>query len=328
MIVVSPKDRNIFNPETLSAVAELTKEAWQAPYSSRVDSITNFQHTEAEEDDLIVADLVGNPAAADLERIRRIATSEPLLVRRLVAEDGNSTAVNITFQIPIEIESEATFEVAKFTRELAARFEEKYPDIDLYLTGVLMMNLAFAESSIHDMSTLVPLSFGIMLVLLTIFLGSLVGTIVTVSVIGLSILAAMGIHGHMGGFISPPSSIAPTIILTVALANCVHVLISFFEEMRIGQTRDDALRESLRINLHPVTIASITTAIGFLTLNFFRRSAIRGSRQYGSDGGNFFFGFKRYLLTLGVIPDTNGEPEFEAASSCQHYETRLVRHQK
>ena len=80
MIVVSPKDRNIYNPETLRAVAELTKEAWQTPYSSRVDSITNFQHTEAEEDDLIVADLVGNPAGADLERIRRIATSEPLLV--------------------------------------------------------------------------------------------------------------------------------------------------------------------------------------------------------------------------------------------------------
>lgn len=268
MMVVAPKDRNIFNPEILTIVAELTERAWQAPYSSRVDSITNFQHTEAEEDDLIVADLVGDPQAVDLTKLRQIATSEPLLVDRIVANDGNSTAVNVTFQIPLEIESEATFAVAKFTRELAAEFMEKYPDIDIYLTGVLMMNTAFAESSIHDMSSLVPLSFGVMLILLTIFLGSVIGTIITVLVIGLSIAASLGIHGHFGYFISPPSSVAPTIILTVALANCVHVLITFFEGMRLGESKDDALRESLRINLHPVAIASVTTAIGFLTLNF------------------------------------------------------------
>ena len=45
-------------PQVLDAVEFLTLEAWQLPFVLRVDSITNYQHTTATEDDLIVADLV------------------------------------------------------------------------------------------------------------------------------------------------------------------------------------------------------------------------------------------------------------------------------
>ena len=44
-IVIEPKDGNIFTPETLSAIEELTAAACQTPHSSRVDTITNFQYT-------------------------------------------------------------------------------------------------------------------------------------------------------------------------------------------------------------------------------------------------------------------------------------------
>ena len=42
----------------LSAAVWLTEAGWQAPYSRRVDSLANFQHTTAEGDDLYVRDLV------------------------------------------------------------------------------------------------------------------------------------------------------------------------------------------------------------------------------------------------------------------------------
>ena len=45
LFVIAPQNGKVFTRETLSAVAELTREAWQIPYSIRVDSITNFQHT-------------------------------------------------------------------------------------------------------------------------------------------------------------------------------------------------------------------------------------------------------------------------------------------
>ena len=47
-IAMAPVDGNLADPQTLSAVRELTEAAWKIPYSSRVDSLSNFQHTLAD----------------------------------------------------------------------------------------------------------------------------------------------------------------------------------------------------------------------------------------------------------------------------------------
>jgi len=76
MFVVAPKDGKVFTRETLSAVEWLTQESWQIPYSRRVDSITNFQHTRADGDSLIVSSLVedaANLSDGDLERVKKVA---------------------------------------------------------------------------------------------------------------------------------------------------------------------------------------------------------------------------------------------------------------
>ena len=77
----------VFTRETLSALEELTEASWQLPFSSRVNSITNFQHTRVDEDDLIVEDLVQNAAILsdeELAEIQKIALTEPDLVNDLV----------------------------------------------------------------------------------------------------------------------------------------------------------------------------------------------------------------------------------------------------
>ena len=109
LFVLAPQDGDVFTRETLAAVEWLTQQGWQTPWSRRVDSITNFQHTEAEEDDLYVRDLVEQADSLDaaaLRRVRAIALDEPLLLNRLVSPDGSVTAVNITEQIEPYLTSE------------------------------------------------------------------------------------------------------------------------------------------------------------------------------------------------------------------------------
>ncbi|MDH5601439.1 MAG: RND family transporter, partial [Gammaproteobacteria bacterium] len=60
LFVITPKDGNVFTRETLAVIETLTEKSWQIPYSTRVDSVTNFQHSYAEGDDLIVEDLVSD----------------------------------------------------------------------------------------------------------------------------------------------------------------------------------------------------------------------------------------------------------------------------
>ncbi|MFT4561777.1 MAG: putative RND superfamily exporter protein [Gammaproteobacteria bacterium] len=136
------------------------------------------------------------------------------------------------------------------------------------MTGMSGMHNAFAEAAMKDMTSLVPISFAVMFVLLALLAGGLVGTFTTIVVITLSIAGALGLTGYYGFFITPTSAPAPSIILTVAVANLVHILVSYFHELRQGIAKHAALEESLRINIHPVALASLTTAIGFMTMNF------------------------------------------------------------
>ena len=80
----------------------LTAEAWQIPYAIRVDSLSNFQHTEGIEDDLIVGDLITDATAledAELARKQQISLAEPLLNGQLVTADGAVTAVVCGFAL-------------------------------------------------------------------------------------------------------------------------------------------------------------------------------------------------------------------------------------
>lgn len=270
LFIATPTSGDVFTQETLGAVHWLTEQAWQTPYSTRVDSITNFQHTEAIDDDLAVYDLVADPAdvtPAKAREIAQIALNEPLLLKRLINAEGNVTGVNITLQLPGKTLHEVP-EAAAFARDLGTRFNEKFPDVELHISGIVMMNASFAEAAQNDMATLIPLMFLVVIVTLGLLLRSFTGTFATVAVIMLSIMAAMGAFGWLGFKLTPPTASAPTIILTMAVADAVHLLVTFFWGMRHGQAKFDAMAESIRANFMPIFLTSITTALGFLSMNF------------------------------------------------------------
>ncbi|MBT8419584.1 MAG: MMPL family transporter, partial [Gammaproteobacteria bacterium] len=270
IFLLIPEDGNVFTRETLAAVKDLTKKAWQLPYSLRVDSLSNFQHTEAKDDDLHVTHLVRNPnqlSDAQIRRIRDIALAEPLLVQRIVPEKANVTIVNVTVQLPRIDETKEGPEVVAAAREMADEIRARYPHLDVRLSGIVFMNNAFSEASIGDIKFLIPISFGVMVVALVLLLRGAMGTLSTLLVILMSILTGMGIGGYFGLPITPPSSISPIIILTMAIANSVHILVVFYHQLGAGTGRRAAMQESLRVNLQPIFLTSLTTVIGFLTMN-------------------------------------------------------------
>ncbi|MEY8198291.1 MAG: MMPL family transporter, partial [Colwellia sp.] len=269
--VVAPKDGNVFTAEHLAALKVLTKESWQVPYSTRVDSVTNFQYTYAEEDDMIVEDLVmstKNLTSDKLEKIKKIAINEPLLVNKIISETGQVSIVNVTVQFPGINPMVETPEVAASVRAIKTQFLALHPELDVYLSGMVMMNTSFGESSISDSSTLIPLMFLVVIVTIGLLLRTITGTISTVLIIIMSIVTTMGLAGWLGFYLTAPSSSAPTMIMTLAVADCIHILTSMFYEMRQGADKRTAIARSLKINLQPIFLTSITTAIGFLSMNF------------------------------------------------------------
>ena len=270
-IIIAPRSGDVFNPQTLSLIRELTEDAWQTPFSSRVDSISNFQYTQAEEDDLIVENLVADDnqlSASDIATIRRVALSEPDLVGRMVAPQGHVTMINITVNLPEGDQTAQVEEISAYVKELTNRYQLNYPQHDFYHTGVVLMNDAFAASAKQDASTLVPLMFVVIVVIMWLALRTFVGTLSTLLVIVASIVTTMGLCGWMGMFLSTATVNTPIMVMTLAVADCIHVVSSMLFAMREGKDKQQALLYSLQLNIKPIFITSATTGVGFLTLNF------------------------------------------------------------
>ena len=288
-IVVAPEGGNVFTPETLTLIQNLTVDAWQIPYSSRVDSLANYQHTEAVEDDLLVEDLLYEEYEHTPERIakvKQIALNEPLLKNALVSASGDVTIVNVTVQLPEVDKTAEVQEVIAAINAMIDRYEAQYPNVEFHKAGIIAMNNAFMTSAQEDSSTLVPLMLLVVLVFLTFMLRSFFSVVATLVVIISSIVATMGLSGWAGMFLSTATVNVPTLVLTLAVADCVHVIVTMRQAMQRGMEKAQAIQYSIKLNAMPILITSVTTAIGFLMMNMSDSPVLR-------DFGN--------LSALGVI---------------------------
>lgn len=268
-IALEPDDGNVFTAKTLAAVEWITEKAWEFPYSTRADSLSNYQHTYVTGDDLLVVNLVSNPLELTdekLKEIREIALSEPELAGKLVSLSGRVTGINVTITKPGKSLDEET-KVAEHVYSVMDQFREKFPGIKVHLSGDVIFNAAFLKEANEDMAVLIPAMFIVMVLVIAVTLRSLWGTIATVIIIIASTLTGMGISGWIGIPMGDVASMAPTIVMTLAVADSIHILSTAFQLMRTGMEKKEALEESLKINLPPVFLTSITTALGFLSMN-------------------------------------------------------------
>ncbi|MDX1695967.1 MAG: efflux RND transporter permease subunit [Ketobacteraceae bacterium] len=278
IIYIATEEGTVFNRNTLALIEELTDTLWQTPYSRRVDSLTNFQRTQADEDELTVNFLVENATKLDdaqLADIKSFATADPQLSNRLVSEDGKATAINISFSFPSadpssmeDIPTLAAKEARSFVREVVEKVREKHPELTVLIGGVVAANLTMADAVEDDLGTLLPLSYLFIFIVIYIFTRSWKAVWLTLSVITLSIMAAMGLFAFTGRPLTPTIGFVPTAIMAIAVADCVHFLVGYINNINANVPHKQAVIQSLKTNTSPIVITSLTTVVGLLGLNF------------------------------------------------------------
>ena len=267
---IQPKNKNVFSKESLTLIWELTEKSWDLPFATRVNSLTNFQHTAVDGDDLTTDYLLDDLTLLSPEKIayiKNVVLNEPSLINSVTDKKGQVTGIQVRLRLSKE-KSKENIKVVAAARELRQQFEQRYPQVKINIGGSSAMGVTLGEAVALDMTTLIILSYFIIVITLLILLRSLRGMFATMLLISFSIIITMGIYGWFNYTLAPVAGWVPSILMTIAVADSVHILISYFHSLRQGMERHDALRESLRINLNPVFITSLTTIIGVLCLNF------------------------------------------------------------
>ena len=269
LIAIAPVDGTVFTREALAAIEQMTDAAWQAPFSSRVDSLTNYAHSEALGDDLSVEPLVEGAAAlsdADLANVETIALGSIETAGRLVSNDGRVGAVAINFFLPAELDA-AVVEITDFLNAVLDEARAEHPGIAYYLTGDVVMNRAFSDATQDDLRRLMPIVFVVIVAAAALLLRSVLGTVAIVAVILFVVATTMGFAGWLRTAFSPTNAGVPIIVMAVTVAYAVHIVSIARLRMGEGLDRRTAIADSVRHNARPVFLTCLTTAIGFLSLN-------------------------------------------------------------
>ena len=269
LIAIAPREGSVFTRETLGAIEALTEAAWRTPYSSRVSSLTNYSHSEAFGDDLVVAPLVedaGSLSDTDLARIEEIALNAIDVAGYLVSHDGRVGGLIVHFVLPANPEF-AWVEITDYLRNLLDQARHDHPDLGYFLTGNVVMSRAFADATKDDLETLVPLVLVVIVVASVVLLRSLFGTLAIAVLLVFVMTTTIGFAGWLRTVFTPVSASIPIIVMTFAVAYSIHIIITTLSGMSRGLDRNAAIAESLHSNTWPVFLTMVTTAIGFLSLN-------------------------------------------------------------
>ena len=301
--VISSKNlaRDLFNSEDLTALTELTNRAWQLPFAVRVDSITNYQYSSAENDEVYVGDLIPEEALSDNDKILQISTaalSEPQIINRIISNDAKTTSVIATLRPPFDQQKaeKAIFEAVAAARLLQGEMIEKYPNLDFRLTGQSTIVAAFNDLTMRDMGTLFPLMLGVSFILLALLLRSIIAALISLLVLVLTLISTFGMAGYLGYAINQVNAITPIIVLTIAICDCVHLFDNYFKLSKDKDDRNLAMRTALEKTLHPIWLTTVTTMIGFISMNFSDSPPFRSLGTLTALGVGFAFVFSICLI--------------------------------
>ena len=306
LVAVAPRKGTVFTRETLVAIEELTERLWRTPYVTRVDSIANYSHSEGREDELIVERLIDDAGSLndnDIARIKRIALETEEIAGRLISRDGRVAGLVVSVTLP-EDRQRGKLEVTDFLYAAAAKARAKYSNIDYHITGEVVLNRAMRDAIDHDTGILGSIALGTMLLFAILLLRSIWGTVAIVVMLIAVMLSALGFTGWIGMKLFGESGAALFVLMAVTVAHSVHIIEAMLAGLRQGMDRKQAATHSLQANVWPVFLTSLTTAIGFLSLNFADMPPFRVMGNMVAFGALCAFVFSVTLLPafLSVLP--------------------------
>jgi len=256
------------SPKFARLLRDATTQAWKLPHVMRVESLATHPHIVGTGDDFDVTPILDLLCPDECDESQAHLIDDPMLRSRLVSKDGTTVGVYMVFDLPLAAPL-VVQNITNAVRAFAAGLVKQDPGVTAYFVGAITMMDAYSEAAQRDAATLIPL-------VLLVMLGILVVTLGEVRTVGLLLLTgifaaatAMGTAGWVGIQLNAATSIASVIIITLVIANGKYLMLTFLVHMT-GTEKDARRAAQIAVDLNgkPILLMTITSLIGFVSMNF------------------------------------------------------------
>jgi predicted RND superfamily exporter protein len=292
-------ENGVFNMDSLQAMEDLTARYIEVESAVSIASLTNYRlnavDAEEHDRDYLLPQLAGI-SQEDLAAIRSIALQDEDLTKSLLAPAGDMALALVRYKAPAD-DKDTRMSIAESVVTLRDALRADYPGLTIYVIGNVLFELDSYKAQIKDGRYLAPLVFTISILLMWFCLKSLLFSLCVFAVSFTTIALTVGTAGWIQMPFNQISAMGPLVVLMIATADGVHIVSIYVQGLHRSLGKFEAMRQSLTVNFQPVSLATVTTAFGFLSLNYCSSPGIYGFGNVVAIGV-----FWAYLVTLTLLP--------------------------
>ena len=299
IIAVHSNEGTLFNGDSLKVIEELTKKSWTIPYSVRVDSLTNYSYVKSVNDDLIVEPFIEEAEKKSIEFFEKrenLVAGEDIIYKSLISEDKKTSVVSIIVDPPGPNKEDQNSELINYLLGFIEPIKESNENLDIRLLGNPYLDYISPRIVKAEMPVVMPLMLLLIFLIVFLMIRSYTAVLATFIVILMSLIATFGSIGLLGNPLNQMVSTIPILIITLALADCIHLFSIYFQNRIKGISSKESMEKSLEMNIQPLILTTISTCIGFLCLNFIEVTPLRDLGNAVAIGIGFAFIFTIFFI--------------------------------
>ena len=299
IIAVHSNEGTLFNGDSLKVIEELTKKSWTIPYSVRVDSLTNYSYVKSVNDDLIVEPFIEEAEKKSIEFFEKrenLVAGEDIIYKSLISEDKKTSVVSIIVDPPGPNKEDQNSELINYILGFIEPIKESNENLDIRLLGNPYLDYISPRIVKAEMPVVMPLMLLLIFFIVFLMIRSYVAVLATFVVILMSLIATFGSIGILGNPLNQMVTTIPILIITLALADCIHLFSIYFQNRVKGISSKESMEKSLEMNIQPLFLTTISTCIGFLCLNFIEVAPLRDFGNAVAIGIGFAFIFTIFFI--------------------------------
>jgi predicted RND superfamily exporter protein len=200
-----------------------------------------------------------------IETIEKEIKNNPLYNKVLYNDSSNASLMMIKIDerfLSDRVKSKVVLEIQK----LAITYEKDFGKF--HFAGLPYLRVIIAKRIQSEMLIFVGLSMLITSILMYFFFRSFRAVLICMTVVGISVIWAMGTIATMGYGVSPMMALIPPLMIVIGIPNCIYLYNKYHQEYRHHGNRMKALTRVVSKTGIAMFLTNVTTALGFITFLF------------------------------------------------------------
>lgn len=264
-LIVIHHEKGIFQKEVLSYIKNLEEKLWLLDNTARVDSIVSSPYIWANKDNINIDDFIPQDTELSKSYLKsksKLALTEDNIIGNFIGHDLKTSIIYVKIKSYVGKSPPYDIIVNDIRKVLKQTTLPK--GLSIKLTGNPSVTNAFRESTNKDLKVLLPMLLFLVSLFLFLMFGNYKVIIVSFMAIFITIATMLGFVSYIGIKFHNMTSITPSFILAIGLADAIHIFSSYFKFLEKFDVKE-AMKMSLEKNFKPTIITTITTSLGFLS---------------------------------------------------------------